>query len=53
MMNEHERAELFQRAGDMLIDKYCNTKYENIPDKYKYLYNIYIPMSCGNKRKNI
>ena len=28
-MNEHERAELFQRSGDMLIDKYCNTKYEN------------------------
>tara|TARA_B100000795_G_scaffold262408_1_gene240306 strand:+ start:2702 stop:2860 length:159 start_codon:yes stop_codon:yes gene_type:complete len=51
-MNEHERANLFQKAGDILIHKYSNTYYKDIPEKYKFLYKIYIPLSCGNKRKN-
>ena len=50
-MNDLERAMLFQKAGDILMDKYSDTHYNEMPEKYKYLYNIYIPLSCGNKRK--
>ena len=50
-MNDLERAMLFQKAGDILIDKFSDTNYCDIPEKYKYLYNIYIPLSSGNKRK--
>jgi len=50
-MNDLEREIIFQKAGDILMDKINDTNYCDIPDKYKYLYNIYIPLSCGNKRK--
>lgn len=50
-MNDQERATLFQKAGDILIDKYSDTNYCDIPEKYRYLYIIYIPLSSGNKRK--
>ena len=50
-MNDLERAILFQKAGDILMDKYSDTNYSEMPEKYKYLYNIYIPLSSGNKRK--
>ena len=50
-MNDLERAMLFQKAGDILMGKYSDTNYNEMPEKYKYLYNIYIPLSCGNKRK--
>lgn len=42
--------ELHQRAGNYLVSKYSS--YDKIPDKYKYFYNIYIPMKSGTKRKN-
>lgn len=42
--------ELHQRAGNYLVSKYSS--YDKIPDKYKYFYNIYIPMKSGSKRKN-
>lgn len=50
-MNNLERAELFQKAGDILMNKISDTNYYDIPEKYMYLYNIYIPLSSGNKRK--
>jgi len=50
-MNDLERAVLFQKAGDIFMDKFSDTNYCDIPEKYKYLYNIYIPLSSGNKRK--
>ena len=42
--------ELHQQAGNYLVSKYSS--YDKIPDKYKYFYNIYIPMKSGTKRKN-
>lgn len=50
-MNEEERKELYQKAGSILIDKYSDTNYNDIPEKYKYLYSIYIPQTSGSKRK--
>ena len=50
-MNDKERQELYQRAGNILMDKYGNTCYNNMPEKYKYLYSIFKPESCGVKRK--
>ena len=41
--------ELHQRAGNYLVSKYSS--YDMVPDKYKYFYNIYIPMKSGTKRK--
>jgi|TARA_B000000477_G_C6095386_1_gene229645 hypothetical protein len=48
-MKNSDKITLFQSAGELIIDKYKN--YNDIPDNYKYFYNIYIPPSCGKKRK--
>jgi len=50
-MDYEESQALFQRAGNILMDKYSNIYYNNIPEKYKYLYIMFKPESCGVKRK--
>jgi len=48
-INMLDRNILIQKAGKIIIDKYNN--YNNIPDKYKFLYEEFIPNNIGNKRK--
>jgi predicted protein tyrosine phosphatase len=48
MNSEHQRT-LFQRAGEIIVNKYNNIK--DIPDKYLFFYKKYIPLSIGQKRK--
>ena len=48
-MNSENRMVLFQRAGEIIIDRYKNIK--DIPEKYLLFYKNYIPPSVGVKRK--
>jgi hypothetical protein len=48
-MNSENRRVLFQRAGEIIIDRYKNIK--DIPEKYLLFYKNYIPPSVGVKRK--
>jgi len=48
-MNSENQRSLFQRAGEIIVNKYNNIK--NIPDKYLFFYKKYIPLSIGQKRK--
>jgi hypothetical protein len=49
MINNAERKILYKIAGDIIINRY--EKYDIIPEKYKELYETYIPSSVGIKRK--
>jgi hypothetical protein len=49
VMDNVERKNLYQIAGDIIINRY--EKYESIPDKYRYLYKTYTPLIIGTKRK--
>jgi hypothetical protein len=48
-MNCENRSTLYQRAGEIILNKYNNFK--DIPDKYVFFYMNYIPLSIGRKRK--
>ena len=48
-MNSENQRTLFQRAGEIIVNKYNNIK--DIPDKYLFFYKNYIPLSIGQKRK--
>jgi hypothetical protein len=48
-MNCENRSTLYQRAGEIILNKYNNFK--DIPDKYVFFYMNYIPLSIGQKRK--
>jgi hypothetical protein len=48
-MNCENRSTLYQRAGEIILNKYNNFK--DIPDKYVFFYMNYIPRSIGQKRK--
>lgn len=48
-MNSDNQCSLFQRAGEIIVNKYNNFK--DIPDKYAFFYRHYIPSSIGQKRK--
>lgn len=48
-MNSDNQRTLFQRAGEIILNKYNNFK--DIPDKYVFFYMNYIPSSIGQKRK--
>lgn len=48
-MDSENRKTLFQRAGEIIINKYKNIK--DIPEKYLFFYANYIPPSVGVKRK--
>jgi len=47
--NKYNIKELFQKSGEIIINKYEN--YNDIPEKFKFFYEIYEPKSCGMKRK--
>jgi hypothetical protein len=47
-MNSDNQRTLFQRAGEIILEKYNNIK--DIPDKYVFFYMHYIPPSIGKKR---
>jgi hypothetical protein len=49
-MEDKYNEELIQKVGNLINDKYTN--YYSIPKKYKYIYSVYKPPSCGIKRKN-
>jgi len=46
-MDSENRKTLFQRAGEIIINKYKNNKY--IPEKYLFFYANYIHPSVGVK----
>jgi hypothetical protein len=48
-MNCENRSTLYQRAGEIILNKYNNFK--DIPDKYVFFYRQFIPLSIGKKRK--
>jgi hypothetical protein len=48
-MNSDNQRTLFQRAGEIILNKYNNFK--DIPEKYLLFYRQYIPHSIGQKRK--
>jgi hypothetical protein len=48
-MNSDNTNTLYQRAGEIILNKYNNFK--DIPDKYVFFYKNYIPLSIGQKRK--
>ena len=48
-MNSDNTNTLYQRAGEIIVNKYNNIK--DIPDKYLFFYKNYIPLSIGQKRK--
>ena len=47
-MNSDNQRTLFQRAGEIILNKYNNFK--DIPDKYVFFYKNYTPSSIGQKR---
>ena len=48
-MNSDNTNTIYQRAGEIIVNKYNNIK--DIPDKYLFFYKNYIPLSIGQKRK--
>lgn len=48
-MNKENTELLFQRAGEIIINKYNEIK--DIPEIYMFFYTNYIPPSVGIKRK--
>ena len=49
-MNSDNRSTLYQRAGEIIVNKYNNIR--DIPEKYLLFYKNYIPISIGQKRKS-
>jgi len=48
-MNSDNRNTLYQRAGEIIVNRYNNVM--DIPGKYLLFYKNYIPLSIGRKRK--
>lgn len=48
-MNSDNRNTLYQRAGEIIVNRYNNIR--DIPEKYVFFYRHYIPPSIGRKRK--
>lgn len=48
-MDSNTKKTLYQRAAEIIMDRYKNVK--DIPDKYMFFYAHYIPPSIGIKRK--
>ena len=48
-MNSDNTNTLYQRAGEIIVNKYNN--FRDIPEKYLLFYKNYIPLSIGQKRK--
>ena len=49
-MNSDNTNTLYQRAGEIIVNKYNNIR--DIPEKYLLFYKNYIPLSIGQKRKS-
>ena len=49
-MNSDNTNTLYQRAGEIIVNKYNN--FRDIPEKYLLFYKNYIPLSIGQKRKS-
>ena len=47
-MNSENRRTLYQRAGEIIVNRYNNIR--DIPEKYLLFYKNYIPLSIGQKR---
>ncbi len=48
-MNSENRKALYQKAGEIIVNKYNEVR--DIPEKYLLFYRQYIPHSIGQKRK--
>jgi hypothetical protein len=48
-MNSENRSTLYQKAGEIIVNKYNEVR--DIPEKYLLFYKQYIPHSIGQKRK--
>jgi hypothetical protein len=48
-MDSNKNESLYQKAGEIIVNKYKNFK--DIPQKYIFFYANYIPLSIGIKRK--
>lgn len=48
-MNNENRSALYQRAGEIIVNRYNNVR--DIPEKYLLFYKNYISLSIGQKRK--
>lgn len=42
-----EKKEFYQKAGEIILNKYEKTE---IPKKFEYFYNIYIPNKLGKRK---
>lgn len=50
-MNREDSSSLFQRAGEIIVNKYKYEKADVIPEKYMFFYMNYVPFPVGQKRK--